>query len=97
MCSISVSIDPTNSGEWTDCVKVDSPALPKDWLKTAYVGITASTGQLADNHDVISLLSFSDFDRMEEDLERRSVAKPFEGGAHLPQEERVKRWAGLCM
>lgn len=84
-------IDPRNSGEWTDCVQVQNPGLPKDWLKTAYVGVTASTGQLADNHDVISLLSFSDFDVMESDEEERAEKRNFAFGDHLDYDKRIER------
>jgi hypothetical protein len=53
-----------------ECVSIDMTEdafrLPKDWLVRAHVGITASTGQLADNHDVISLASFSDASVLEE-------------------------------
>ena len=59
-----VRIDAKGDDDWLECVSVDmnqaGSRLPKDWLVRAHVGITASTGQLADNHDVISLNSFSD-------------------------------------
>ncbi|TFJ81546.1 hypothetical protein NSK_006798 [Nannochloropsis salina CCMP1776] len=32
------------------------------WLRKAHVGLTGTTGQLADNHDVISLHTFNDLD-----------------------------------
>lgn len=61
---LQVKIDARGDDDWLDCVSVDMTReafrLPKDWLVRAHVGITASTGQLADNHDVISLNSFSD-------------------------------------
>jgi lectin, mannose-binding 2 len=90
-CRVSVSIDPKNSGEWTDCVNVPNPGLPKNWLKTAYVGVTASTGQLADNHDVISLLSFSDFAVMEQAEIVQKEEKHFDIGTTLEYEERMQR------
>lgn len=59
---LSVFLDANNSGEYRDCVA--STTLPKAldpaWLSRTYIGITASTGQLADNHDVLSLDVFSD-------------------------------------
>jgi mannose-binding lectin 2 len=59
-----IKLDPKGDDEWMECVSIDMTQdafrLPKDWLVRAHVGITASTGQLADNHDVISLASFSD-------------------------------------
>lgn len=39
--------------------------LEKGWARKAYVGLTATTGQLADNHDVLSLKTYSDAKVME--------------------------------
>lgn len=64
--SIEIFMDPKNSGSWTDCVRLDDLPLKKDWAVRAHIGITASTGQLADNHDLISLSTFSDAKVMEE-------------------------------
>ena len=59
-----VAIDAKGDDDWVECTAIDMTRdpyrLPKDWLVRAHVGITASTGQLADNHDVISLNSFTD-------------------------------------
>jgi mannose-binding lectin 2 len=51
-----VSLDSKNSGEYTSCVKDVELELPAGWNANAYIGLTATTGQLADNHDVLSLL-----------------------------------------
>ena len=32
----------------------------ENWARSALLGLSASTGQLSDNHDVISLKSFTD-------------------------------------
>jgi Legume-like lectin family len=32
--------------------------LADDWLSTAHIGVTASTGELSDNHDVIRIETF---------------------------------------
>lgn len=53
--TLKVMVDSRNSGEWMHCATIDSLGLPAGWIKDAYIGITASTGQLADNHDVIAL------------------------------------------
>ena len=34
--------------------------LEKGWARKAYVGLTATTGQLADNHDVLSLKALNE-------------------------------------
>jgi len=49
--------DERSSGDWKPCVHLSlaDKNLPPDWLRDSHVGITATTGQLADNHDVISL------------------------------------------
>ena len=51
---IVVSIDAKNTGEWTPCYRQEL-SFPDDWIEDATIGITASTGSLADNHDVIAL------------------------------------------
>lgn len=58
--SLEVYIDPQNSGEWTPCVNISTLGLPSNWARSAHLGISASTGQLADNHDILSLKTDSD-------------------------------------
>ena len=53
--AVTVEVDAKNTGEWVKCIDRASVDLPQDWHKTAHIGMTATTGQLADNHDVISL------------------------------------------
>lgn len=54
---MSVAIDAKNDGAFVDCAVAQLPeSLGEDWAKTSHLGVTASTGQLADNHDVISLV-----------------------------------------
>ncbi|RLN91963.1 hypothetical protein BBJ28_00018178 [Nothophytophthora sp. Chile5] len=55
--SLEVEVDPSNAGIWKECYKGDLP-FPADWLKSATFGITASTGALADNHDILRVQSF---------------------------------------
>ena len=49
--------------QWTDppCVSIRLPFAP-GWVQHAHVGLTATTGQLADNHDVLSLELNDDWD-----------------------------------
>ena len=51
---VKVSVDEKNTGAFHTCFteKVD---LKPNWWRTAYLGISASTGQLADNHDILSV------------------------------------------
>jgi len=38
-------------GEWTECFDVPNVKIPS----VAYLGLSAETGELADNHDIISV------------------------------------------
>ena len=57
---MNIQIDAKNQGDWINCVSINNLTLPSNFVNKAHIGITASTGQLADNHDVLSLLSYSD-------------------------------------
>jgi lectin, mannose-binding 2 len=85
-------MDLQGNGEYIDCAIVDNPSLPPEWLKKAHVGITATTGALADNHDIISLQSFSDFDVLESfDLEAAN-SKYFEPGPAYDRQGRFRKF-----
>ncbi len=58
-------IDARNTGEWVSCVNVANLGLPVNWARSAHLGLTATTGQLADNHDIISLKSYTDAELLE--------------------------------
>ena len=49
-----MKVDAKNSGDWVTCIDQHPLALSPAWSRKAHLGITASTGQLADNHDIIS-------------------------------------------
>ena len=51
---VRVAIDERNTGNFHICVS-EHVDLKPDWWKTAHIGISASTGQLADNHDILSV------------------------------------------
>lgn len=57
--NIAVFVDPRNRGEWEECVVIEDIPLPEGWAREAHVGLTASTGQLVDNHDIISLVTYA--------------------------------------
>lgn len=51
---VEVKIDPQNHGHYVDCL-TETLTLPEGWWKKAHIGISASTGDLADNHDLIEV------------------------------------------
>lgn len=53
--AVTVEVDAKNTGEWVKCIEQVPVALPDGWHKSAHIGLTGTTGQLADNHDVVSL------------------------------------------
>jgi mannose-binding lectin 2 len=64
--------------------------LVKDWALNAYMGVSASTGQLADNHDVLSLVTFSDIGAHEHALAVQAATPAFSRGQGVT-EERFER------
>jgi hypothetical protein len=50
MC-VSVSTDIENKAAWKPCLSVEGVRLPTGY----YFGMTAATGDLSDNHDVLSV------------------------------------------
>ena len=55
---VSVYIDSRATGTWSSCVKDVPVVAPAGWHREnngAYLGIIATTGDLADNHDILSL------------------------------------------
>ena len=55
-----LEIDSKNTGDWMPCVDIDNVHFQNAWIKDSHVGFTGTTGQLADNHDIISFLTFAD-------------------------------------
>lgn len=47
---LTVSVDIQNKNEWKVCFELENVKLPADY----YFGASASTGDLSDNHDIIS-------------------------------------------
>ena len=54
---IKVTIDSKGTNFYQSCISEVS-ALPADWWRTVHIGISASTGQVADNHDSISVETY---------------------------------------
>lgn len=49
-----VRSDHNNRGYYDECLSA-KVSLPADWWRNAYIGVSASTGDLADNHDVLEI------------------------------------------
>jgi mannose-binding lectin 2 len=58
---LAIEVDEKNSGEWKACYEGVLP-FSANWLRSATLGISAATGGVADNHDILRLASFEDFD-----------------------------------
>jgi len=55
--TLTVKLDPKSNGMFSECVTTYSVPISGEWYKKLYLGITASTGQLADNHDIIAVVT----------------------------------------
>ena len=75
---LAVYVDPRNRGEWEECVTIEDMPLPEGWAREAHVGLTASTGQLVDNHDIISLVTYADHAVMEREEAKKYSQSLFE-------------------
>jgi len=51
--SLTLDLQYQTEDSWTNCFTVDAPKLPN----VAYLGFSAETGELADNHDIISVVT----------------------------------------
>ena len=52
--TVTVSIDEKNTGDFHQCVS-EHINLSPNWWQNAYIGVSAATGQLADNHDILAI------------------------------------------
>jgi hypothetical protein len=82
-----VFIDPRNSGEWESCVTVPKLSLPTGWVPRSYLGLTATTGQLADNHDILYLKTSSDAAKIDEE----EAKQPFQLEESMSVEAKFER------
>ena len=51
---VRVSIDEKNTGTFHTCFS-EVVDLPGEWWRGAHIGISSTTGQLADNHDILAV------------------------------------------
>lgn len=52
--------------------------MGEDWTKAGHLGLTASTGELSDNHDVVRLETFVDSEAAVRGEQRRESRAPLE-------------------
>jgi lectin, mannose-binding 2 len=87
---LEVFVDPRNKNEWTFCASIPKLNLPYDWLSRSHIGITATTGQLADNHDILYLKSFSDAHVLDQEEQAAREEPHFEVPDELHPQEKFK-------
>ena len=62
---IKVDFDEKNQGRYISCID-ETVVFPADWWKNVYVGVSASTGDLADNHDLLEVTTYPNIDTLPE-------------------------------
>jgi hypothetical protein len=62
-------------------------------LSDSYVGITAATGQLSDNHDVLSLVTYEDEKTLDKTEQKKRTIKEekFQIGPDVKMDDRLGR------
>jgi len=86
---LDIRIDADNRGEWVHCVTLEDLPLRSDWAVNSYVGISATTGALADNHDVISLKTYPTPEALEMHDEVAQKAKKYPTNNNVPTAARL--------
>ncbi|KAL0122435.1 hypothetical protein PUN28_007274 [Cardiocondyla obscurior] len=80
---LTVSTDFVNKASWKECFKVLDVKLPTGY----YIGISATTGDLSDNHDILSIRLFElDLPDDPKDHEDRSQILPSAAHFEAPRE-----------
>ena len=69
--------------------KFELPAeMGEEWTKGAHLGLTASTGQLSDNHDVVRLETYVSSEAAEKGEKDRENKRPVEVEPVRPRRKR---------
>jgi mannose-binding lectin 2 len=92
---ITVSVDVENKAAWKECFSVKGVRLPTGY----YFGFTAGTGELSDNHDVVSVKLYElevPAELQEKDPEDRSQIKP-EASFFAPPRDHIEDTAPSSM
>jgi mannose-binding lectin 2 len=79
--ALRISVDAASSAEWRECATVSlrEEGLTAGWAASSHLGVTASTGSLADNHDALALSTFDSADDTAvaaEDLAYSAATRP---------------------
>lgn len=77
------------------CVTIPDIGLPNNWARSAHLGLTATTGQLADNHDIISLKSYDETQLVGKDEVEDSNKHRFHLDVQQSFESQLKRYRFL--
>jgi len=87
---LTLKVDATSSGDWEECATINNVGLGNGWADRARFGITATTGGLADNHDVIGFTARSgtEFQTNREEMvsQRMKKATKLEPGLTMDQQ-----------
>ena len=83
---VKVLMDVGNTGSFTECATMELPLNNPDAAKSWHIGITSSTGQLADNHDVLGLQTFSDAAAHDQHLDLTESLPAFGRGQGVSEE-----------
>lgn len=83
---LTVSSDAENKHQWKECFSVENVLLPTGY----YMGFTAATGDLSDNHDIVSVRVYQLDETYNHDLvmQHRSIT-PYAASSE-PQRDHVK-------
>ena len=74
--SLKVELQYKAADEWTECFETEAIKLPQ----SAYLGFSAETGELSDNHDIISVSSSNLHIRQDRGSSSSKKAKPYNPG-----------------
>lgn len=96
--TLTVSTDIANKAAWKECFSVKGIKLPTGY----YFGISATTGDLSDNHDILSIRLFElDLPDDPKDNEDRSTIVPSAAFFEPPRERvddlKQTPWSGIKM
>jgi len=81
---VPVSTDIDNKAGWKPCFEVDGVRLPTNY----YFGMSATTGDLSDNHDIIAVKLY-ELDTPNEIEEDRSNIEPAAQSFEAPRGNRL--------